>query len=230
MTSTETRQHRYRAPAGATQLLLVRHGESAAVVDGRAMPRWGEQADPPLHADGAAEAERVGERLRHEPIDAIYVSPLARTRETAAPLAAATGLTPVVVDDLREVFLGDVDGLNLGGLVATDDRVRQALREERWELLPGAEAAEVFAARVRGAISAIAAAHPDGSVAVFTHGGVIGQVVAEASGSRPHAFIGADNGSITHLVVLRDRWTVRAFNDGGHLRAGFLAAPQPLVG
>ena len=194
------------------------------------MPRWGEQADPPLHADGVAEAERVGERLRHEPIEAIYVSPLARTRATAAPLAAATGIAPVVVDDLREVFLGDVDGLNLGAVVTTDDRVRRALREERWELLPGAEAADAFAARVRRAITAIAEAHPDGAVAVFTHGGVIGQVMSEASGSRPHAFIGADNGSITHLVVLRRRWTVRAFNDAGHLRAGFLASPQPLVG
>ena len=223
MTPTETRQHRYRPPAGATQLLLVRHGESAAVVKGGVERRWNEQADPPLHADGVAEAARVGERLRYEPIEAIYVSPLCRTRETAAPLAAATGLEPRVVDDLREVFLGDVDGLNLGTVVATDDRVRRALKEERWDLLPGAERASAFAERVRRAVSAIAESHPDGAVAVFTHGGVIGQIMAEATGSRPHAFIGADNGSITHLVVLRLRWTVRAFNDTGHLRDRFLS-------
>ena len=65
---------------------------------------------------------------------------------------------------------------------------------------------------------------------MFAHGGVIGQVLAEATGSRPHAFIGADNGSITHLVVIRRRWIVRSFNDTGHLRDRLLVAPEPLVG
>jgi probable phosphoglycerate mutase len=224
------RQHRFRPPAGATQLLFVRHGESAGPVDGAVMPRLGVQADPPLHAEGEEEARRVAERLHHEPVDAIYTSPLARCRQTAAPLAAVTRLDPLVVEDLREVYLGDVDGLNLGDLVANDDRVRAALRDERWDLLPGAEAVEQFAARVRAAVEAIAGAHRDGSVAVVAHGGVIGQVVAEATGSRPHAFIGADNGSITHLVVIRRRWIVRSFNDTGHLRDRLLVAPEPLVG
>ncbi len=194
------------------------------------MPRLGAQADPPLHSEGEVEARRVAERLQHEPIDAIYTSPLTRCRQTAAPLAAATGLEPVVLDELREVYLGDVDGLNLGHLVASDDRVRAALRDERWDLLPGAEPVEEFGARVRAAIEAIAAAHQDGAVAVFAHGGVIGQVLADAASSRPHAFIGADNGSITHLVVIRSRWIVRSFNDTGHLRDRLLVAPEPLVG
>lgn len=230
MSADPGRQHRFRPPDGATQLLLVRHGESAIPVDGAAMPRLGEQADPPLHAEGEAEASRVAERLRHEPIEAIYSSPLTRCRQTAAPLAAATGFDPVIVDDLREVYLGDVDGLNLGTLVAVDDQVRSALREERWDVLPGAEPVEGFVARVRGAIEAIVSQHGDGAVAVFAHGAVIGQVVAEATGSRPHAFIGADNASVTHLVVVRRRWIVRSFNDTGHLRDRLLAAPEPLVG
>ena len=52
---------------------------------------------------------------------------------------------------------------------------------------------------------------------VFTHGGVIGTIMALATGSRRFAFIGADNASITHLVVAADRWIVRRFNDTGHL-------------
>jgi probable phosphoglycerate mutase len=229
-TASGVRQHRYAVPPGATQLLLVRHGESAPVVDGEDLPRWNRQADPPLHPDGQAEADRVADRLRHEAIDAVYTSPLTRTRQTAAPLAEALGLTPIVDDDLREVFLGDVDGLNLGRLVGGDDGVRRALREQRWELLPGAEPQHEFSARVRLVVERIAAAHPGGAVAVFAHGGVIGQVLAEATGSALHAFIGADNGSISHLVVAGRRWTVRAFNDTGHLRDLLLAGTQPLVG
>jgi probable phosphoglycerate mutase len=51
------------------------------------------------------------------------------------------------------------------------------------------------------------------------HGGVIGELCRHASGSRPFAFVHADNGSLTRLVVLPDgrRW-VRTFNESAHLR------------
>jgi probable phosphoglycerate mutase len=48
---------------------------------------------------------------------------------------------------------------------------------------------------------------------------VIGQVLALASGSRPFAFVTADNGSISRIVVSGDRWIVRGFNDTAHLEA-----------
>ena len=67
-------------------------------------------------------------------------------------------------------------------------------------------------------IERLAEKHVGSTVAVFTHGGFIGQTLAEATGSTPHAFINADNASITRLVVTRKRWTVRGFNDVGHLR------------
>jgi len=54
-------------------------------------------------------------------------------------------------------------------------------------------------------------------VAVFTHGGVIGQALAQASGSRPFSFLSADNGSISRLLVTGRGWIVRGFNDTAHL-------------
>ena len=50
---------------------------------------------------------------QHEPIDAIYVTTLRRTHETAAPLAARLGITPIEEPDLREVFLGEWEGGHL---------------------------------------------------------------------------------------------------------------------
>jgi probable phosphoglycerate mutase len=75
---------------------------------------------------------------------------------------------------------------------------------------------ERFAARVRGGIEAVAAAHPDQTVVIVSHGGTIGQVLAEACGSRPLAFA-PDNGSISEIVVSGDEWALRRFNDVGHL-------------
>ena len=52
----------------------------------------------------------MAERLKQHAIDAIYVTTMQRTHQTAAPLAAALGITPRVEPDLREVFLGEWDG------------------------------------------------------------------------------------------------------------------------
>ena len=207
-------------------MLLVRHGESAPVGAGAPRPP-GMPADPQLDPRGRDEARQVCARSATEPIAAIYVSTLRRTSETAAPLAAALGLEPVVEPKLREVFLGDVDGLNLGVLArGGHELVRRALAEERWDLLAGAEPHLEFADRVHAGIAGIAERHPDRTVAVFTHGGVIGQAVAEATGCRLHAFVGADNGSVTHLVVTARRWIVRCFNDTGHLHSTFTRAAE----
>jgi probable phosphoglycerate mutase len=61
---------------------------------------------------------------------------------------------------------------------------------------------------------------------VFSHGVVIGEVLAQAARSRPFAFVGVDNGSISHLVVHGDRWLVRRVNDTAHLPGGFDLHPD----
>ncbi len=84
-------------------------------------------------------------------------------------------------------------------------------------MIPGAEPADAFAARVAGAIARVAARHGGQRVVAVTHGGVIGQALALAAGSRPFAFLGADNASVSRLVIADGRWIVRGFNDTAHL-------------
>ena len=64
---------------------------------------------------------------------------------------------------------------------------------------------------------------------MFTHGGVIGQIMSEATGARPFAFTGSDNCGITHIVVTPEQWVVRAWNDTGHLASRFTNDPEPLI-
>jgi probable phosphoglycerate mutase len=224
------RQWRFTRPRGATEILLVRHGESAPADPDEPFPLVDGHGDPPLDPRGQEQAEAVAARLAGEDVAAIYITPLCRTLQTAAPLARRLGLEPTVEPDLREVFLGEWEGGRYRKYVAErHPLVGQILKEQRWDVIPGAEPAEAFAARIREAIAAIAARHQDQCVAVFTHGGVIGQALADASGSRPFAFVGADNGSISHLVVIGDDWVVRRYNDTAHLHTGFSTAPEALT-
>ena len=76
----------------------------------------------------------------------------------------------------------------------------------------------------------ISTAHPDQRVVVVSHGGVIGELVrAACDGGRPFAFVGADNGSISHLVATGDRWIVRRFNDTAHLEDIVDLDPEPAL-
>ena len=223
----EYRQQRFARPPGACELLLVRHGESEAARPEAPFPLVEGHGDPALHPNGRAQAEAVGRRLAGAGIAAIYVSSLRRTSETAAPLAAATGLTPVVDADLREVYLGEWEGGAFRQHVAEGHPAAvKMFTEERWDAIPGAESNDALAARTRAAVMRIAAAHPDAMVAVFSHGGAIGSIFAQATGGRPFAFTGVDNASISHLVVAGDHWMLRRFNDTSHLDDEFAATPQ----
>lgn len=226
----EYRQHRFRPPPGAADILVIRHGESQPARADTTFPLVDGHADPPLDPVGHREAERVADRLDREEISAIYVTPLRRTAQTAAPLAQRLGIEPQVEPDLREVHLGEWEGAAFRRhVVERHPTALKVFTEERWDLIPGAESMEELAGRVRRGITRIAQAHPDQRIAVFAHGGVIGTIVSLATGGRPFAFVGADNGSITHLVVQGDRWILRRFNDTGHLGTDLDRPTEPLT-
>jgi probable phosphoglycerate mutase len=224
------RQPRFQAPPGATEIILIRHGESQPAVDDAPFELLDGHGDPALSPEGRQQAAKVCARLATERIDAIYVTTLRRTHETAAALAEVLGLTPIVEPDLREVYLGEWEGGQFRKRVAELDPIAvRMIEEERWDVIPGAEPGAEFARRVHDAIERIAKAHPDQRVAVFAHGGTIGEVLAQAAQSRPWAFSSADNASISHLVVTPQRWIVRRFNDTSHLESALTTAPEPLT-
>ncbi|MDQ1746858.1 MAG: hypothetical protein QOD07_1121 [Frankiaceae bacterium] len=229
------RQFRFTLPPGATDLLVVRHGESAPARPDQPAPLADGHSDPELAPEGREQAERLADRLAREHIDAIYVTTLRRTAETAAPLAARLGLTPIVEPDLREVYLGEWEGLAFRKYVG--ERHPTAIRmfaEQRWDVIPGAESNESFAARVTAGLDRIIAAHPGQRVVVVVHGGVIGQILSHATGAALFGFVGADNASISQLVALPNSMgpkplVMRRFNDTAHLDPIFSIAAEPLT-
>jgi probable phosphoglycerate mutase len=215
-------QRSFTPPPDATEVVLVRHGASAAAVPGEPFESVEGQSDPPLAPEGELQARAVAERLAAERFDRLFVTTLQRTAQTAAPLATLTGLEPVVVPELREVGLGEWEGGELRIRAAKrDPKFFEVIEAERWDVIPGAEPAEQFAERVRNGLERVVAAAGPGATAVaVVHGGVIGELARQATSSRPFAFVHADNCSITRLVVFADgRQLLRNFNDTAHLAA-----------
>jgi probable phosphoglycerate mutase len=217
------RQARFVAPPGATTMLLVRHGESEAAHPDRPFPLVDGHGDPALHPEGRRQAELLGRRLAAEHaggarIDAIYVTTLRRTHETSAPLARLVGIEPVVERDLREVHLGEWEGGALRARALAGDPIfARVTAEERWDHIPGAEPLEDFDRRLREATARLVAHHPGQRIVVVTHGGVIGQLLHQASGARRFAFAGAANASISVVVHAGEGQVVLRYNDTGHL-------------
>jgi len=212
------RQIRFASPAGATEIVLVRHGESEPADPKMPFPLVDGRGDPALSPLGREQAERVADRLLAMHIDAIYVTNLRRTAETAAPLAARLGLLAGVEPALAEVKLGEWEGGVYRQRISEGDPLAlRILEQERWDVIPGAESNESVANRVGSAIERLASFHPDERIVCFAHGGTIGAALALATGSRPFAFIGSDNGAISTMVVAGKRWVLRGFNDRSHL-------------
>jgi probable phosphoglycerate mutase len=209
-------------PPGATEVILVRHGSSVPFEPGAPSHMLGGQNDPPLSERGQAQAQAVAERLGGEPIAALLISPLRRTAQTGAPLAAVLGLEPEVVPELREVHLGlwEPDG---GFSISRPDgdALRQrVLDEEEWGLIPGAEDVRTLGERARRGLEVVALRiGPDAVGVAIAHGGIICELCHQVAASRPFAFFATENGSISRIVRdHRGRWSLRAFNDTGHLR------------
>jgi len=161
-----------------TQILLIRHAVNDVMKEKKLAGRM-----PGVHLNdaGRQQAEALAERLKHLPIAAIYVSPLERTRETAAPLAHELGLEPQPRDGLLEVEYGEWTGRSLEELAKLDEWKIVAAFPSGMRF-PGGETLRAMQARVVDELQDIAARHPRDIVAVFAHADVIKAALAHYLG------------------------------------------------
>jgi len=159
-----------------TRVLLIRHGETAWNATGR----WQGHAPVPLNEAGMAQSLALGRYLARNGfrIDAIYSSDLKRAMQTAEAVAGALGL-PVLTDArLREVDLGDWQGLTREEAEAWDPERYAAFRAD-WRNVPtpDGESRHDLQRRARAAFDDIVARHPGQTIAVISHGGTIGMLL-----------------------------------------------------
>jgi probable phosphoglycerate mutase len=129
----------------------------------------------------------VAGRLAGLPIGGIYSSPLERTRETAEPTAASTGLTVYENEGLIECDFGAWTGAALSELAALPQwqTVQHTPSEFRF---PGGESFPQMQARMVGTLEVLRTAHAGGVVVCFSHADPIKAAVAHALGTHLDLF------------------------------------------
>ncbi|MFW2332381.1 histidine phosphatase family protein [Ilumatobacter sp.] len=155
------------------ELIMVRHAlpERKELDDG--------VADPGLTADGHRQAELLAGYLGTERVDAVYTSPLARARETAAPLERELRMTATVVDDVAEFDRNASEYIPIEELKAAGDPRFYDLTSDAWT---GNDPFDDFDRRVTVAIDGLIDAHAGHTIVVVCHGGVINLVLARVLG------------------------------------------------
>jgi probable phosphoglycerate mutase len=157
------------------KLYLVRHAQTPGNVRGAldtALP------GPPLTDLGHQQAAALAERLAGEPIVAVYASQAIRTQQTAAPLAEKLGLDVQVIEGVKEVDAGALEGrTDRDAVIVYMETVRKWTLGELGVAIPGGETGEQVHSRMSDAVAQLRVKHeeadPDGVVVLVSHGGTI---------------------------------------------------------
>src|SRR5512136_1663215 len=149
------------------KLFLIRHGETEWNKQRRIQ---GCRSDARLSQKGLEQADRVASAVQRERIDAIYCSPLKRASETAQIVADACKLPVQVVNELREIDAGELDGLFERELTGAYERAWKELRQGNASTpLPGGGSLQDLQRRTSWAIDRILERRIDGGVVVVAH-------------------------------------------------------------
>lgn len=149
-------------------LLLARHGQTADNANGLILGR----RDPPLSELGTREAARLAAAATERGVVALWCSPLARARQTAAIVGAAAGVDPSVLEDLIESARGEWEGQAQATLALQAPELFAAFEAGDPDFVfPGGESIRSQVLRARRALT-IVAAGPQPSL-VVAHAGTI---------------------------------------------------------
>ena len=181
-------------------IILIRHGQTDALVNNTYCN------DSSLTPKGQAQAQSVVDSLREIAIDAIYSSPLRRAVQTSAPLTQQRSLPATTDDALKERSHGSLEGhliSEYSGNPLFRRYYHPANAEDlRIKLVPDAESFEESTHRFIECLKKIAAAHPNQTVAIFSHSGLMTGLMISITHRFDQPSI--PNGGIIHITIDQD--------------------------
>jgi len=193
------------------QLVLVRHGETVHNVSGITQG-WSDSA---LSDRGNAQVHALAARVVRLKPDALFCSPLERAMSTARPIAEATGLEIVALDDLREMNYGRWEGQSFRDIRANDADAARRWMEDPDCPCPGGESHNDVRERL---VRAFAAAAGSARPVIVTHGTAIriGATILLDAPMVLSRHLAQDNASINLFVRRGERMVLKLWNDTSH--------------
>lgn len=197
-------------------ILLARHGETIA----NAQHRFQGRLDSPLSDRGRLQAQKLAACLIRYGPARLYTSDLARSTETAAPLAERLGLSPTAQPVFREYSFGALEGMTWPEIQERYPQLYPTLRHDlRAAPIPGQELPEIFRERLQKGLTLLLGGQRNESVALIAHGRYLNALVVEFlgldyNGPWPFSFSPA---AVTVLEVEAGRRRLLCFNEQCHL-------------
>ena len=177
----------------------------------------GSPADPGLAERGVEQAHRVAEALRHDKVDALDSSPSRRAVETAAPLAAALGLEPVLEPGIAEFDAAEPSYVPVEELRANNDP--RWLRLVAGDLYNAGIDPVAFRSRVVEAVERIAGLHTGGRAVLVSHSGSINAYAGHVLGEERAIWFAPAYCSLSRIAISRNgRKGIVSLNETGHVR------------
>jgi probable phosphomutase (TIGR03848 family) len=203
-----------RAAPPVSRLVLARHAVTAQtgpLLSGR-------QSGIDLSDEGRRQADSLAERLAGLPVAAVYASPIERTTQTAAAVAARHRLDVRALDGVLEADYGEWTGQKLAELAKTD-LWKVVQRAPSRASFPGGESLAAMQARMVATLDGVVAAHPGELVVVVSHADPIKAAVAHYTGVHLDLFqrIMIAPASVTAFVFSEHGVALLKCNDTGTL-------------
>ncbi|MDU8997780.1 bifunctional RNase H/acid phosphatase [Streptomyces mirabilis] len=204
-----------------TTFVLLRHGETLLTPQKRFSGSGG--TDPSLSDVGREQAERVAAALAARgTVQAIVASPLTRTRQTAAAVAARLGLDVAIEDGLRETDFGAWEGLTFAEVQERyPEDLKTWLASPKAEPTGGGESFAATARRIATTRDKLIASYAGRTVLLVSHVTPIKSLVRLAIGAPPEALYRMElsAASLSAVAYYADgNASLRLFNDTSHLR------------
>jgi broad specificity phosphatase PhoE len=197
---------------------LIRHGETDHNRGGLTLGR----ADIPLNELGRRQVGALAARLAHQPLGAIYTSPLSRARDTARAIAGEREIPLYVRDELLEMDVGETENITFAQLREQYPEFLHEWGGHSPELarMPGGENLVEVAQRLGPFLSDLTAITHD-HIAVVSHNFVLKVILCRLLDLSLGSFrtFATDVASLSTIVLRDRRVTIRVLNDRCHLHA-----------
>ena len=200
-----------------TTIYLIRHAEAEGNLYRRVHGRY----DSLVTENGFAQIRALERRLEGVPIHGVWSSDLYRTMTTARAAWQPRGLRLHTDPGLREMDLGEWEDMPFGEVRHRfpEEMERFNATDPTWQA-PGGESFVQAGERIERAVRRIAKQYPDQTLALFSHGMVIRQLIARVRGVPPrewHSVPHGDNTAVTKLTWDGEQLAVEWELDNSHL-------------